>query len=1193
MAHESDESLIRRTRNTARFFTENRHVAWVVLVATLLWGVYGYMKMPKRKDPVIPIRVGAVVCAWPGRSATDIEQSVTRPIEQKISENGNVEKLFTTIRNSVSVTLIILQPSILDIGKELDDIKGKLDQLHGLPEGAGPIQFLKDFRDTSALMLTVASPVVDEVELSIRTDALKTAISDLRAGTSGPRASLVVSFPHDLDPATMMRVLRGFPDFLASDPRGILSRMAERPGFVVIDAGFSGTDGEFLDLYERYVREHLDPSDIHPDLWQPAVVVNPADAGARLMKVAGAKYTYRQLDDWTDLIARTLQTVPTVSKATRLGVLPEAVFLTYSQDRLAAYGLQPAMLQEVFKARNLAVPGGLREAGGRTIALEPSGEFKDEGDLRDVIIGASDRGLPVQVRDVFEVSREYQTPPRYLNFFSFRDSEDNWQRTRAVTLSVLMHPGRQIGDFGTEVDQALVELRPQLPDDLVMSRTSDQPLQVREIVALFMRSLLEAVLLIVAVAFLGFREWRSAVLMALSIPLTLAMTFGMMLLLGLDLQQVSIASLIIALGLLVDDPVVAGDAIKRALAAGHKPVIAAWLGPTRLANAILFATATNIAAYLPLLLMGDDTGRFIYSLPVVMTCSLVASRIVSMTFVPLLGYHLLRGNPDERDVRKTRFAGAYYRLVGWAIDHRWRVLAVSIVALIGTGLVAGRLKSSFFPKDLQYMFYVDVWLPEDAPLSATREAAAAVDSVVREVADEYGRSHPGPDGQPREVLESSVSFVGGGGPRFWVTLVPEQQQVNYAQVVVQVKDKHDTAALVNPIQKALSSRLPGVMSDVRELETAFPVGVPVAFRFQGEDIATLRRVAEKAKAILRSAPDSDRVRDDWGAEMLAIKMQIDPARANLAGLTNLDVALSSIAGSSGLPLTSLRDGDRQVPVYARLRAEERVGVEDLQNLYVTGLRTPQKVPLTQVASMTTVMEPEKLRRRNHFRTITVAAYPVAGVLPSQLLNEVRAEVLALRQELPPGYTLEIGGEEEEQVKSFKRIAVVMLVSIVLIYLMLAIEFRHVVKPLVVFAAIPFGLVGALASLAIAGAPFGFMAFLGCASLVGVIVSHVIVLFDFIEVSHEQGRPLRLSLMEAGVVRMRPVMITVAATVLGLVPLVLHGGPLWEPLCYAQIGGLTIATAITLLLVPVLYAIFVLDLRIIRWNEVKGADSIGN
>jgi multidrug efflux pump subunit AcrB len=243
--------------------------------------------------------------------------------------------------------------------------------------------------------------------------------------------------------------------------------------------------------------------------------------------------------------------------------------------------------------------------------------------------------------------------------------------------------------------------------------------------------------------------------------------------------------------------------------------------------------------------------------------------------------------------------------------------------------------------------------------------------------------------------------------------------------------------------------------------------------------------------------------------------------------------------------------------------------------------------------MTTVMEPEKLRRRNHFRTITVAAYPVAGVLPSQLLNEVRAEVLALRQELPPGYTLEIGGEEEEQVKSFKRIAVVMLVSIVLIYLMLAIEFRHVVKPLVVFAAIPFGLVGALASLAIAGAPFGFMAFLGCASLVGVIVSHVIVLFDFIEVSHEQGRPLRLSLMEAGVVRMRPVMITVAATVLGLVPLVLHGGPLWEPLCYAQIGGLTIATAITLLLVPVLYAIFVLDLRIIRWNEVKGADSIGN
>ena len=230
MAHESDESLIRRTRNTARFFTENRHVAWVVLVAVLLWGVYGYMKMPKRKDPEIPIRVGAVVCTWPGRSAADIEQSVTRVIEQKVAENGNIEKLFSTVRSSVSVTLIVLQPSITDVGKELDDIKGKLDQIHELPAEAGPIQFLKDFRDTTALMLTVASPVVDEVELSIRADSLRRAMADLRAGTSGPRATFVLSFPHSLDPGALARVVRGFPEYLDAQASGSHGNPSQQPG---------------------------------------------------------------------------------------------------------------------------------------------------------------------------------------------------------------------------------------------------------------------------------------------------------------------------------------------------------------------------------------------------------------------------------------------------------------------------------------------------------------------------------------------------------------------------------------------------------------------------------------------------------------------------------------------------------------------------------------------------------------------------------------------------------------------------------------------------------------------------------------------------------------------------------------------------------------------------------------------------
>jgi multidrug efflux pump subunit AcrB len=263
--------------------------------------------------------------------------------------------------------------------------------------------------------------------------------------------------------------------------------------------------------------------------------------------------------------------------------------------------------------------------------------------------------------------------------------------------------------------------------------------------------------------------------------------------------------------------------------------------------------------------------------------------------------------------------------------------------------------------------------------------------------------------------------------------------------------------------------------------------------------------------------------------------------------------------------------------------EDRAALSELQNTYVYSSTSNQRVPLSQVSTVTTEMTIPKIKRRNQFRTVTVSAFPIPGLLPSQVLTPLMPKIEEFKTGLPAGYFLEIGGEYDEQVKGFNQLSVVMAVSVALIYIALVLQFRNAIKPLLVFAAIPYGMSGAVAALAVMGQPFGFMAFLGIASLVGVIVSHVIVLFDFIEEAHEKGEPLREALLDAGILRLRPVMITVGATVLGLVPLALHGGPLWEPLCYAQIGGLTLATFITLLLVPVLYSIFVLDLKLIRWD----------
>ncbi len=1184
--------LVTETRNNAaRFFTQKRQISWVLLIATLVWGAYSYMSMPKRKDPELKVRKALAVCAWPGASAVEIEQQVTRRIEEKMAQNPRVETIESICRSNVTYVYLSVDEGVDDIGKEFDDVRLKIDSIRDLPEGAGPIEFIKDFGDTAALMLTVASPPLDDVAIKSRTRTIEEAIKRARdaspsvAGTE--RATVTIGLPPSI---TERRIESARSELLKELENQNLARNArsvDGRDFIAIDVDGSATDDALLAVAGHFVEENLESAGSLIDVWEPAVIRGLDKTALSLAGVAPDKYSYRELDEYTDLIARTLQTVALVSKVTRFGVLKESIFLEYSQERIASYGIEPRMLGQILSARNITSPGGRLEVEGKSLGINPSGEFKNEGEIGDVLVTTSAAGTPLYLRDLVEIRRGYETPLRYLNYYTWKD-QTTWHRSRAITLSVQMRLGGQIADFGREIDAKLASMKQSLPVDLILARTSDQPLQVAENIRLFTRSLGEAILLVVFVAFLGFREWRSALLVALSIPLALAMTFGMMHLLGIDLQQVSIASLILALGLLVDDPVVASDAIKREMATGRPPAVAAWLGPSKLAEAIFYATITNIVAYLPLLLISGSTGAFIYSLPVVITCSLVASRIVSMTFIPFLAYYLLRpGKKPERTLEEMRargFSGVYYRVAGWAIDHRWKVLASSFIFLAIGGLLASTLRSEFFPKDLSYLSYLDVWLPEDVPLSATNDAARRAEDVVREVVAKYAAEESAKGGTPREVLQSLTTFTGGGGPRFWFSVAPESRQLNYAQIIIQVKDKHDTAKLVTPLQYALSARVPGARIDVRQLETSRAIEAPVAVRVSGQDVSTLRGLAEELKQIFRSIPEADRIRDDWGAESFVANLQVEPDRANLAGVSNLDVAASSAVGVSGFEVTSLRERERDIPVVVRLRPEERAKLSDIQNLYVYSMQGSAKVPLRQVSAIDYQMQTEKLRRRNHFRTITVMTFPVPGVLASQVSTAARDRIEDFKQRLPPGYRMEIGGELEQRLKGFRDLSIVMAVSVLAIFLSLVVQFRSAIKPFIVFSAIPYGLVGGLAALAIMRSPFGFTAFLGIASLIGVIVSHVIVLFDYIEEQRKEGAPLKQALIDSGIARLRPVMITVGATVFGLIPLALNGGPLWEALCYAQIGGLVFANYITKLLVPAVYAIFVLDLKLIRWDE---------
>ena len=422
-------------------------------------------------------------------------------------------------------------------------------------------------------------------------------------------------------------------------------------------------------------------------------------------------------------------------------------------------------------------------------------------------------------------------------------------------------------------------------------------------------------------------------------------------------------------------------------------------------------------------------------------------------------------------------------------------------------------------------------------------------------------------------------------------------QTNYAQMIVEITDKEASPKLARPIQDALDKEVPGAWVTVRQLQTN-PVENPVELLISGQedvdprnevsDIRALRQIAGQAQDIVRQAGGIAVLRDDWFPDDVQQRIQIDPDRANVAGITNADVADASATAMSGASVGVFKEGDKNIPIVARLRMEERAQLADIKNLYVYSSQTNNRVPLLSIATVGNSLETSRIARREHFRTISILCYPQPGVLASEVLGQVLPKLQQFKKNLPPGYQLRIGGENAKQIDGFTNLKFVLMISLLGIYLALLIQFNNAVKPLLVFAAAPYGVIGALIALSVMHTPFGFMAFLGIASLIGVIISHVIVLFDFIEEMHAKGEPLEQALPDAGIQRIRPVMITVGATILALFPLALEGGPLWQALCYAQIGGLAVATFITLLLVPVLYSIFVLDLKIITWETKQPA-----
>jgi len=1158
--------------NLARLFAEKPQIGWVALVAVLVWGGVSYVQMPQRKDPEIKIKTAVITTVWPGASAGDVEQLVTRPLEQLAGQVARVDVVSSTSRAGRSTVFVTLEDSVRAgaVDAVWEDLRGRLDTLRGLPATAQRPVLNSHFGDTATVVFSLASPPADPVEVALRAGLLREALAAQRALAHAPadRQSTIIVFPDGVEPDRVAAAASQYAARGAGSGAFDEAVVVSGARFVAID--FHPRDAQGLEALDAaFLREVVGPEQPHPDVWGPVRVGDLASLEARLSAVAPDKYSYRELEDAARLARDELARLPGVGRVELHGVVPQKVYLLFSQERLAALGVNPRLIAQALKSRNAALPGGVLDTGQQLLLVDPGASVDDPREILDTVVANTPDGKPVYVRDVAEVRRTYD-PASDTSWLVWR-GPGGWQRTRSVALAVQARAGVQVTALGAAMDEALRGLRGRLPSDLEIVHSTDQPELVHDKITEFMRSLLEAVAIVIAVALI-FMERRSAILVAASVPLTLAMTFGLMRLLGVDLQQVSIASLIIALGLLVDDPVVASDAINREIAAGASPVRAAWLGPTRLAKAIFYATATNVVAFAPLLLIEGSMGEFIYSLPVVVTAALVSSRVVSMTFMPLLGRYLLRGQKGyeaalEGRGRSAELARKYNAITSWMLAHK-KVSFAGFGVFLVVGLApAALVRTHFFPEESMNRFYVHLRLPEGAGLRETRRVAEEAKALL--LATEGDR------------LERVTMFVGDGGPRWWSNVAPEPRSPSYALFIVQTRDERETRAVIRRAQDALTRSVAGARFEVFYLSSGAPATIPVEVRLSGPDVATLRGLAEQVRATLRALPAAGDVTDDWGAEAPSLRVAVDDVRANRAGVTREDVATASMLALSGQTVTQLRDGERLIDVVLRLRPSERTSATSLRGLSVWSSRTNRPVPLEQVGLVQLDHEPQKIVRYRQERTITVGALPRPGELPSVLFNAARQELASLK--LPPGYQLSYGGEFEQQSRAFGHVRIALVVSVLLILLVLVWQFQNVFKPLIVFAAIPFGLVGAVLGLVVTDTRFGFMAFLGVASLIGVIVSHIIVLFDFIEEAREHGVPLHRAVIDAGLVRLRPVLVTVLATVGGLVPLALEGGPKWQQLVYVQIGGLLLATLVTKGVVPLLYVVLVEELKWISWK----------
>jgi multidrug efflux pump len=867
------------------------------------------------------------------------------------------------------------------------------------------------------------------------------------------------------------------------------------------------------------------------------------DTFGNLYAITGDGFDYADLRDFADAARNEFLRVADVNKVELVGSQDERIYVEASNAKLASLGIDPQLISATLASTNTVAAAGTVQTTSEQLRLTASGEFDSVDGIRNIGIRAGERVF--RLGDIADVKRGVVDPAT---------SKMRFNGQEAIGLAVSMRKGGDVIRLGAELQATVKRVQMNLPVGVEIHAVSDQPRVVEESVHEFKKSLAEAVLIVLLVSFFSL-GLRTGLVVALCIPLVLALTFLTMYFLNIELQRISLGALIIALGLLVDDAIIAVEMMALKLEQGWDKFRAATFAYTATAFPMLTGTLITAAGFLPVGFAKSGSGEYVFSLFQVVGISLILSWVVAVIFTPYIGFKLLRehhgAQHDEDAVYQGRFYVLFRQLVDACLVRRKLVIAVTLAAFIGSLALFSLVPKQFFPASDRPELMVDLWLPQAATFEASQREVQALEAKLK--------------GDPDVV--AVTSYVGTGSPRFYLPLDVQTPNLNLGEMMVMTKGGEARERVLAKIQRLFDEDFPLVRGRVNRLENGPPVGYPVQFRVFGQDNRQVQAIADNVAEIMRAHPNLRRVNQDWGERLKRVRVDVDQDKARQLGITSHQIQTALQASLSGTNVTQYREGDQNIDVVARLVAPERTDLNNLKDARIY-LRNGKFVPVSQVARLTLDSEDSVLWRRNRVPTITVRA-DVNGAEAPDVTMALKPRIDDLADTLPLGYGIDVGGAFESSGKAQASILAVMPLTIVVVLVLLMLQLQDIKKMTLVLATAPLGIIGVALVLATFRIPFGFVAMLGVIALAGMIIRNSVILVVQIDHDVAAGQPLWQAIVESAVRRLRPIVLTALAAILAMIPLT--RSVFWGPMAWAIMGGLAVATLLTLLFLPALYA----------------------